>query len=939
MLLLNVIFWVLFLATALVSPVATAQDEEKPAGVIECEKAELAYLDKKVNEALIYLQRCRQALPDYLPALTLLGKIQSEYSRHDLAVLTFSQALSEGADAELFAIPWSRSLLASRNYKILTDYNGYEEFDASVRIEWLKARAIACLKQNEHTCARSSYAKLAALTTDITVPLGFAGLAIRDKNWQEASKQLDSAAAIDANDVRVWLAYSRLALSRQQHDDALDYVNKAFKMEPENPRVLRMLVDVYLANDQREQATATLKMIIGQSPDDPFAMLVSNSLSYNEKYAAMLSELKVRIDQFSRESKADNKELYYLQGLIAYQEGRYEQALKNFLLLHTQRAYLPQSLIMLARTYVALEKPAEAIKILESEQEMLLDGAPELMAMLIELFIEQGTVFKALPSWTKYAERYPDRLDVHLLEIKILFKRGLPGAMDKLDALYTRYPDSEEVARVYAVMLTRIGESKKALDIVNHMLDKAQNEAAWYNFKGALHLMLKQQEEAYTALSKALSLDESLLTARLNLAWLQYEKGEVNEALGEVVSLIAQYPSKLSIKQLYAGMLLSAGKFAEAKTEYEALYSLDNSQRSVIESLITIYQREDQQRRVIDLVSRLIELDVDVGNNLIRRAQLYVIDKQPARASVDLYKALSLADEDKAQILSIANVSLQAGNEKLTVRSLKTAIEVAPEDPLPLVKLAELYLNLEQTDNAESLLDASQAKFSDVPEYWILQGRLAEQKGQLELAAAHYHQVLTLNPSFDLAFAKLYTLTRYNVGVEAFETALKEHVANHPDGNFSRKLLGQYYYYRGQFEAAAEHYQVLVDSVEKDQGKAALARRLAQTYFHFDTVKAQELVATALKLDKDDPQIMALEGWSLVQQGALEEGLKRLREAYTLYGDNPDTQYFIAYTLAELELYDEAFEIIRQLLQTQVHYSYQNQAMALNARLAERANL
>ncbi|NVK54252.1 MAG: tetratricopeptide repeat protein [Alteromonadaceae bacterium] len=917
------------------SPVVSAQDE-KPAGVIECEKAELAYLDKKVNEALIYLQRCRQALPDYLPALTLLGKIQSEYSRHELAVVTFSQALSEGADAALFAIPWSRSLLASRNYKTLTDFQGYHEFDTPVRIEWLKARAIACLKQNEQTCARSSYAELAAITTDITVPLGFAGLAIRDKDWQEATRQLDIAAAMDEDDVRVWLAYSRLALDRQKHDEALDYVNKAFKMEPENPRVLRMLVDVYLANDQREQATATLKMIIGQSPDDPFAMLVSNSLSYNEKYAAMLSELKVRIDQFSRESKADNKELYYLQGLIAYQEGRYEQALKNFLYLHTERAYLPQSLIMLARTYVALEKPAEAIKVLEGEQEMLLDGAPELMSMLIELFIEQGTVFKALPSWTKYAERYPDRLDVHLLEIKILFKRGLPGAMDKLDALYQRYPDSEEVARVYAVMLTRTGESEKALEIVDYMLDKAQNEAAWYNFKGALHLMLKQQDEAYSALSKALSLDESLLTARLNLAWLQYEQGEIEEALTEVVSLIAQYPSKLSIKQLYAGMLLSAGRFVEARTEYEALYGLDNSQRSVIESLITIYQRDNQQSRVIDLISRLIELDIDVGSNLIRRAQLYVADKQMARASVDLYKALSLADDDKDIILSIANVSLQTGNEKLAVRSLKTAIDVAPDDTLAPIKLAELYLNIEQPNNAKELLEASQAQLSDIPEYWILLGRLAEQQGQVELAAKHYHHVLTLNPSFDLAFAKLYTLTQYNVGVDTFEKALKKRVASDPEGSFSRKLLGQYYYYRGQFKAAAEQYQYLMESTDEDQRKAALARRLAQAYFHFDSVKAQAAVATAVELNASDPQIMALDGWSMVQQGALEEGLKRLREAYTLYGDNPDTQYFIAYTLNELALYDEAREVLQQLLNTNVHYSYRDQAQALNTALAAR---
>lgn len=907
-----------------------AQSQQAEAVVIDCEKAEFAYLDGNSEEALIYLKRCRQQLPDYLPALTLLGKIQTEYSRYNLAVDTFQQALEQGADAELFAREWSQSLIAARQFESLISFTGFKAFTLAMRAEWLKQRAVACRETNNDNCARESYAALKLLGEELAAALGFAELAIKNKAWQDGEKQLRLAASLARNDIRVLLASGRLMLYQQRFDEALAFVDKASVLAPQDPLVLRTLVDVYLAANQRAEAANTLDLILSLTPEDPFAMLVRNSLNPNDKYAEILATYRARIEQLDQTTKANDQTLYYLEGLIAYQSGSYEQALKAFTFLVKERAFYPQTLTLLARSHVALKQPGQAIGLLEPEQDTLLAEAPESMALLIELFIEDGKNFKALPAWRSFANRYPQRLETGLLEVKILFARGMQApAMQRLEQLLQSFPESEEVARVTAVALSFAGDYPKALSVVEQQLQHSAQAPVWFNFKGTLHLMSGDVGNARVAFENALSHDPNMVPARANLAWLDFYQGNKSTALQKVEELATQYPGQQPLQQMYAGMLLSSGQTELAKERYESLYKQDSTERSVIESLIAIYQREGDTAGAIKMLSRLIDLEHDTARNLLRRAQLYVSQQELNRADLDLYKALPLSNGDASLLLGIANISIQSGNQRLAVKSLQQARHINPDDPLPPIKLAEIYLNHNQTEEADKVLQAA-SDFNHIPELWLLKGRHAEQQGQAVKAGEYYHQALQLNPEFELAYAKLYGLTRFNIGKDTFEEALKKRVVEAPDSVFSRSLLGQYYYYEQRFKEAVPHYEKLYLSAVEDTKKAGYARRLAQIYFHFEPQKAIEYVDAAEAINPADPYILALKGWGLVQRNRMESGLKLLREAYTRNGQDGDTQYFLAYTLNALGMREEARKFLTPLADTQAPSTYPQEIQQLH---------
>lgn len=160
--------------------------EDVNQAVLDCERADTAYLSKDLDSAQVYLKRCRQALPDYLPGLTLMAKIHYAYERYEVAAESFSEAIKQGADSEGFAYEWAQSLLASGDFTTLKDFTGYRHYAQSVRIDWLKARAQACMALDQQGCARESYFRLQELSDDIAVNLGFADIAMRNHNWQSA---------------------------------------------------------------------------------------------------------------------------------------------------------------------------------------------------------------------------------------------------------------------------------------------------------------------------------------------------------------------------------------------------------------------------------------------------------------------------------------------------------------------------------------------------------------------------------------------------------------------------------------------------------------------------------------------------------------------------------------------------------------------------------
>lgn len=927
---------------ALLMPVAGAlvisgpvhAQSSSESAMLACEKAEYSYEQGDTDTALIHLKTCLQEQHDYLPAVALMGRIQSKQKAYAQSVVTFNSARKRGADEALFAREWGDALLAIRDYESIKAFDEYVDFPVEQKAYWLLVRAEACAALDDVLCAKESYQQRGKVADDIEQSLGLAGLAIKAHDWKVATRYLERARLYNDADIRIWLAFAQVSKGQNDINAALDYAGLAFQINPEHPLVLRIIADLYLADNNYDKALGAINTILQQSPLDPYAVLVRNSLARTSESTQQLQEVKARIEKLKASLSEPTQELMYLQGLIAYQEGAYETALADFTRLYRQQAYFPQTIVLLAKSHAFLGQRADAIKILEDNQDLLLTEAPTAYAMMIELFIEQGTIFKALSSWQTFSFTYPDRLDAKLLEVKILLGRGLlQRGVEKLSALHEQYPDSIEIQSVYAVVMARANQPEQALMAVKQLLIEDPDNPSLLNFKGGLHLMLHQYNEAEVTLDRALELSPELTSAKLNRIWLTYKQGATEQAVNDARELASRLPRNLSVGQLYAGLLLSTGESGQAMNQYLRLASLDDTQQSVLEALVALRLRNNNVKDAIQSLSRLIELEYNTTQNLLRRAQLNNALGDVKKAESDLKKAALLGNNDPLLLVATANAALQTGNSRLAIQALHRARELMPDDLLAGVKLAEIFLNTNQSTEAGVVLKQLVKDHPTQADVWLLNGRLAEQMGELQTAKKHYYKALSLNNNYDLIYAKLYGLTLYGVGVADFEKTLVRSVDAKPDVQFTRNLLAQFYYYQHRFESAAKHYVYLYQKLLPEDKKPAFARRLAQTYFHFNITKGIEYTDIARQSTPDDPYVKSLRGWSLTLQNLPGEAVKLLREAHTLDGKNPDTAYFLAYTLGELGLNNEALQIVSQLLDKQTDFAYQKEARALAARL------
>ena len=907
---------------------AQAQLTSEETGTVDCEKAQSAYERADNDTALVFLKRCQQHLPHYLPAQTLVGKIQAAQGAYFQAIETFDAVRKRGADPELFAHEWALSLLAAEKYTVLRNFDGFQHFSDSKKAHWLLARAEACLAINDVACARQSYEWRGQLSQDIEQTLGLVGIAIETRNWQEAERILKEAVTENSTDIRLWLAWSKVSQNQGNRERAFEHIEHALALSPDNPLVLRVLADLYLANDDTPLANQIVDRILRDSPNDPYALLVSNSLQKDPQRQGQLQTIQARITQLTSTLESPSNELLFLQGLMAYQDGNFEQALSQFLHLYKARAYFPQIIVLLAKTHLQLGQRADSLAIMEAQQNVLLAEAPDAFALMVELYIEQGTIFKALSRLQALQQAHPARLDGKLLEVKLQAARGnLQQATDTLISLQKAYPDEVEVQTVYAVIMARTGQVQKALGALEHLLSLTPQDAALWNFKGALYLTLRQPDKAYQAIVRALELEPELVSARLNMIGLDYQRGEQDLAIGHAKELVAEYPENTAAGQLLGGLLAANGQITAALMEYQRLLEYDNSLINVLEMQTSILLDKHDLVGATKSISRLIELDVNSSSNLLRRAQMYIAEGDATRANNDLNKVLLYINDDPGKLVARANISLQNDNSRLAIQSLNRARQLLPNDPMIAVKLTEVYLNTGDSDEAANVLSSMPPETQISAEFWMLKGRLAEQQGELKLAKQHYYTVLQSDPDFDLAFAKLYSLLQYNIGIDEFENHLKAAVQRNESQYFKRNLLAQFYYYQQRYKDAAPHYEYIYQHTPSKRG--AFARRLAQTYFHFNAEEAINYTHIAFQESPEDAYSQSLYGWAFAMQGEPEKALKWLREAYTLDSSNLDTSYFLAYTLHQLGLREEAIKLVKPLLNIESGFGYAEEAKVL----------
>lgn len=877
--------------------------------IIECEKAATAQKRGQQEEALVRLKSCLAENPDYAPALALRAKIFTERKQYSAALQIHNTLISKNVDYSLFADSWGQALLETGQNQTIVDFQEYAQLPTSVRDNWLIKRAAACMALKDYSCSESSFLSLTSSKQNTASKLiGLAQIELIKGDFERARLFLEEASSVTPGSATIDYFYGQLAYRQKQPSQAIKLFKLAYEKDPTNTLVLRGLADALLMNEQQLQASQVLTEILALEPGDPMALVTQEILNAKIKQQSSPSseflDMTNRVRSLTDEQVDADLQLLYLRGMISFLERNYESALRDFFLLYKKDKSDTQVIIMLAKTQFALQKNRDATRILENNIKAL-ETSPEILIQLADQYIKQNQTFKVVNLLSKLKEDYPDNRRIKLLNVRYLIARGKRNEAEALlDALVKSEKNNLEVqqaAALYYIQRKNIELARRSIEHIQTIDNSFESRQMIASFE----LMTGDIATAKRSLDK-LSLEQpSNIAVMFNLAVIDIESGNMQQGVERLKEVLKLSPDHSNSLYMLGVSALREGRIAEAKGFLQQARLTAEDPSLSLNALIALEENQRNYDAAIDYANQLVEHSYGNVLNLMKRVKLFLKAERYSMAKAELLRIEDFTELAYSDYLGISGLYLQANAPKEAIAVLEKGYKKTKDTTL-LINAIEFSLNSNDTQNALTLFKALPNDFYRQTNVKFLSARLAEQLNKVEEAKAQYIDIAKQDPMSNLVMAKLYNFSSdARVKSQLLET-LQARIESNDNDFFAHNLLGQIYFYDQLWQQAKKQYTRVL-AFESIPNRASTLNRLSVISDQLgDLSDLVYFAQKAYELDDANPLIMSQLGWGLARTGQGPQGLKYLRQALSLNSSNQTIRYYVAKTLVQLELYEEA---------------------------------
>lgn len=477
-------------------------------------------------------------------------------------------------------------------------------------------------------------------------------------------------------------------------------------------------------------------------------------------------------------------------------------------------------------------------------------------------------------------------------------------------------------ALLYDILLGEIAGQRGRLDVsLPHYLQAAKESQDPRVAERALRIALyaKEHDGALHAARRWVELAPEDAEARQALAALALRKGLVDEALEQLDFLLVKVSdhSHRAYEQL-------AGMLAREPAEVPVLEVMGQLvERHPEDALLRVtFARLAAQKKDWALAQaqaeRALELEPDLTEALILRAQIQIQREQQGAALVGLAQAVKNKPTDTTLRLAYARLLVEAKEMDAARVQFQTLAKQQPDNATVLYSLALLALEAEQLDDAERYFrklislgkqlqesryylgyiaevrgdaDAALEWYGKVErgdqwlEVQLRMARILAEEGDLESARERLKQLRADDPSEALRIYLvegeiLSLLRRHQEAYDLYTRMLQIYPAN-DDVLYARSLVAE------KLDLLDQMEQDLRDILARDPEDARALNALGYTLAD-RTDRYQEAlgyIEKAAVKAPDDPAVIDSLGWVHYRLGNLELARKHLQRAYDLSGD------------------------------------------------------
>ncbi len=504
---------------------------------------------------------------------------------------------------------------------------------------------------------------------------------------------------------------------------------------------------------------------------------------------------------------------------------------------------------------------------------------------LAKTYLQLGSVVAGYQELQRTVQLNPSNLQARLDLGNILLAGGVPQrAKEQATAVLSAEPNNAEGYALLSRIALKTGDKEEALKDIQKAISLNPNDSKFHTTLGLIQSLTPEtRTEGEAELQKAVVLDAKNPNARLALAGVLANKGDVQGSEQQVEAAVQASPQDLQARVALAELFLRSGNKDKAEqTLVQAVNDLPDKEQSS-EVLLTYYVRTGQADRAEGVFADLrgkhpksVPIQISYARVLVARgkwdqaadavkalsksngsnpqvarlnAELLLHANKIREAFTLLQKAAGNAPDDVRLQILLARTAQALGNASAAEAAFQQAARL---DPLSLDAsrgMADMAMSRKDYIQLSQLAEKAIAAHPSAPDGYLWRGSVEGSQQELDKAEADFKEALKRDPNNVAAQMDLGALELNQKHESQGRAILEQVLEKNPSLIAALNMLVREDLQDKQPEKALARVQA---QLAKMPNSPALYTDLAQLQLQTkDFAGAQANAQKALQLDKD----------------------------------------------------------------------------------------
>lgn len=378
--------------------------------------------------------------------------------------------------------------------------------------------------------------------------------------------------------------------------------------------------------------------------------------------------------------------------------------------------------------------------------------------------------------------------------------------------------------------------------------------------------------------------------ARRLYADLVLEQGNVQDAYGQYLRLIEQYPDAIDVRRQLAEIALDLGNWDEVERHGSAAFEAkpDNPAHQALDIILAYRNARQSQNAVaagesVQETEALLQAHPELPTALRLLVDWHASSPDPARALPYLDRLLALHPDTQSLHMARLSILQRADLTDEISAQLHQMYQHFPDDKITVDLMINWYRSRNDNENLEAFLRERAGAADAAPEgHMAVVALLAQTQGEMA-ALAELEQLVEANAGTDLArqYALQQALIRFQIGESAEAMSDVARIIEETEApdliNDARMSLSRMKAAGGDQEGAR---QLADDVLENDSGNVPALNARAAWYIRDDKLsEAVTGLRHALDQDPRNPDTLILLAEAQQKLGNAELAEQRLAQA------------------------------------------------------------